>query len=112
MVNQSQYMAVIEAWNRMAEDHKAHNIPKAFYDTPKYFKALRARWKETEFREQWEEAMAAVPKHPFYMGKNERGWKANFEWFLRPGQTTKILSKGVPVGKGDWGCEAGQEAPF
>lgn len=102
---------VFDAWNAMAKSGTP-KLPLAWKSTDKYVRACKARMEEEEFREQWREAMKAVRKSKWNIGENGSGWKATFEWFLRPGKTTEILGRGAPVGKGDWGCEAGQEAPF
>lgn len=40
----------------------------------------------------WElEVFARIRNSPFLTGQNDRGWKANFDWFLRPDTVTKIL---------------------
>lgn len=82
--------SVFEAWNTMA---KTHGLPQARRDTKKYRDAVAARLKESEFRDQWKQAIEAVPTNPWNMGKNPGGWRATFKWFLYAGQTTAILSR-------------------
>lgn len=82
--------AVFDAWNAMAEKH---GLPKAYKDTKAYRSALNERMKESEFRNQWRQAIEAVPANPWNMGENTSGWRANFKWFLGVGQTTKILNR-------------------
>ena len=42
-------------------------------------------------REQWLAFLAKVQQSPFLTGDNDRGWKADFDWALKLGNTTKIL---------------------
>ncbi len=86
----SEIDAVFDAWNAMAEKH---GLPKAYKDTKAYRSALNERMKESEFRDQWRQAIEAVPANPWNMGENTGGWRANFKWFLGVGQTTKILNR-------------------
>lgn len=41
--------------------------------------------------ENYREGIKLMAASPFLMGKNDRGWKASVEWFLRPGSLAKIL---------------------
>jgi hypothetical protein len=84
---------VFQAWNDMAT---THGLPKARRDTSKYVKACKQRLKESEFREQWRNAIPKVPENPWNMGENPGGWRADIEWFLRSGQTSKILGRIEP----------------
>lgn len=52
---------------------------------------LRARWQEVFWRERWREAMEKAAPITGLRGLNERRWKANVDWFLRPGTVVKIL---------------------
>ena len=52
---------------------------------------LRRRMQDATWRENWREALAAVPSSPFCRGENRRGWTANVDWFLRPGTVLKLV---------------------
>jgi len=32
-----------------------------------------------------------IPDSPFLLGENDRGWRADIDWFLRPDSVTRIL---------------------
>jgi len=53
--------------------------------------AAKARMKELDFRESWKEALCMIPTIPFLMGRNDRGWKADIDWFLKPDSVVKII---------------------
>ena len=71
----------MEQWNLVAGEH---GFPKMRSWTEKRRRAARARFQEEEFRESWEAAIWSLHESPFHMGDNQRRWKANAEWCLRP----------------------------
>ena len=50
---------------------------------------LKGRPKLPDIRE----ALAKVPLDPFRLGSNDRGWKANMDWFLRPRSVWTVLER-------------------
>jgi len=59
--------------------------------TRKRITAAKTRLKELEFREGWRDALKSIPLCPFLTGNNEREWKADIDWFLKPDSVVKIL---------------------
>lgn len=51
------------------------------------------RLKQPEWKENYEEAIKAMVKDDHCLGNNERGWKANLEYFLRPNTLDKLLDR-------------------
>ena len=50
------------------------------------------RWKEIPDIEQWKQLFRQVECTPFLLGKNDRGWKASFDWLLaNDSNYTKVL---------------------
>ena len=43
-----------------------------------------------------EAAISNVSKNPHWMGRNERGWQADFDWVLNPSNFSKVLEY-IPV---------------
>lgn len=78
----------LDAWNALAS---AKGLAKANAMTSARTKALRVRCKDGRWLEGWREALARVASTPFLCGANERGWKADIDWFLKPDSVTKIL---------------------
>lgn len=78
---------VIQAWNDMALES---GLSKA-QSTKKRAQALRVRMNEAPFREGWQEAIAKIPSSPFLTGQNDRGWRADMDWFLKPDSVVRIL---------------------
>lgn len=77
---------VLEAFNLMAD---GAGLPKARM-TPERRKKLRnftARHKVEDITE----AIWAIPRTPFLCGENDRGWKADFDFFLQPKSFNRIL---------------------
>jgi len=57
-----------------------------------------ARWREKPDKLYWLSVIDAILRTPFLVGKNDRGWRANFDFFVRPESHHKILEGqyGVP----------------
>jgi hypothetical protein len=79
---------VLEAWNVMAEDA---GLPKAKM-TPERRRKLNTFVKRHPV-DDITEAIWAVPKSRFLCGENDRGWKANIDFFLQPSSFTKIQER-------------------
>ncbi len=65
-------------------------------------RAFKARVKEAGWVDQVDAALERVAASPFLTGENDRGWKADIDWFLRPDSMTKIMEgkyDGRPNGK-------------
>jgi len=67
-------------------------LPKVFKLTPKRQSALKQRIAEHRV-EDWAIALQYMKSQPFYCGQGERGWKADFDYFIRPDTITKLLEK-------------------
>lgn len=90
-IDRSQAGEAARAWNAMA---KAHGLPQITKLTPDRKRKFDARIKDLGGVEQCRRAIERVPKNPFNLGQNERGWTADIEWFLRPGKALKLLESG------------------
>lgn len=58
--------------------------------TGKRRKALVARLAEAPEREYWEKLIKFLAADDFYSGKNDRGWKASFDFLLQPDRHVKL----------------------
>lgn len=76
---------VFDAWNLNPD------LVKCLVISDKRKVSLNARLKDAFFSKNWRAAMAMLPASPFCMGRNDRGWKANFDWFLQPDTVAKIM---------------------
>jgi len=52
---------------------------------------LSARAKEEYFINSWKEAIARIAGSQFCTGTNDRGWRADVDWFLKPGTIAKVM---------------------
>jgi len=52
---------------------------------------LNARWKDEWWREHWQAALDRGSHSSFLNGTNDRGWRIDFDFFLKPDTATKIL---------------------
>jgi len=67
-------------------------LPQVRKLSPTDEKHLRARWKENDSLEFWEEFFKKVASSDFLTGKNDRGWRANFHWLIRPSNFVKVCN--------------------
>lgn len=73
------------------------------------------RWKEKPDINYWESVAHKLAESDFCNGQNDRGWKANFEFFLRPETHLKALEGQYegksrrPMTKGEVTAQAHQE---
>jgi len=95
------YAILKTAWN---------GIPRIYCtpcrgSSPKRLTALRARLKESGWWDDCIEAMRKIDGGECgFFGDNDRGWKPDMEWFLKPDSVLKILEdkyKGKPLGSFD-----------
>lgn len=77
---------VVEVWNDLAT---RHGLPLVKKMTPERRKKLNTFIRRHTI-DDITEAIAAIPKSPFLLGQNGRGWRASFDWFLEPRNLTKL----------------------
>ena len=80
--------SIVDSWNVLAEKHGLSKVCKL---TDKRRKHLRARLGDKDWVAAWEQALALVPDSPFLLGKSDRGWKADFDWFIKPDSVMNII---------------------
>lgn len=52
---------------------------------------VKARLRVPWWSERWLQALEKIPDCPFLNGDGQRGWKADFAWFLKPNSVQEIL---------------------
>jgi hypothetical protein len=76
--------AMASVWNDVVRDTALSQVAEL---TDKRRTALRARiserWNIAPER-QFRKYIALILQSPFLRGENDRGWRANFDWALRP----------------------------
>lgn len=98
------YDTIHAAWNSIATEC---GIPTARELTAARKQSIRTRWTDPSWRTSYAEAITRIRGSPFLRGENDRGWRADFDWFLKPGSVTKILE-----GKYDDGKKPNDDIPF
>lgn len=78
---------IFDLWQELCAE-TFHKIQKL---TPQRQDALKNRIKIYSEKSDWEKAFQKILKSDFCRGKNENGWKATFDWILRPDTLVKIL---------------------
>jgi hypothetical protein len=78
---------ILEAWHdRMVP----LGFPAVRKMTAQRERQLAARLKDSTL-EEWQRAMDALERSDFCRGKNDRGWRADFDFLLQPKSFTKLL---------------------
>lgn len=71
---------------------------KARWIGSKGSQALRIRWREDQRHQSlefWGWFFDTVRTNPFWLGQNDRGWKADLPWLVKRENFDKVLAKGV-----------------
>ncbi len=77
---------LFEIWN----EHRG-KLPKSLLMTPKRLKNANARLKEVPDLEQWVKIVKKLASSEWHLGKNDRGWRADFDFFLKPDTYVKAM---------------------
>lgn len=75
----------VEFWNSHAE------LPAVRSVSPSRLRKLQARRKDEFFAANWQAAIDRICQSAFCRGQNDRGWRADFDWFLQPDTAAKVL---------------------
>ena len=59
--------------------------------TDKRKTAIKARWRDQYWRDNWQAALELGSTRSFLLGDNDRGWKIDIDFFLQPDTVTKIM---------------------
>lgn len=73
--------------------------------------SVGARWSEHPDLGFWAAYFGRVESSPFLKGKNERGWKATFDWIMQPANMDKVLEGKYDKGGDDRGTGTDQRDP-
>lgn len=76
---------IFDAWNLLKV------VPQCLVMSDKRRRTLVAQLKDPFFRDNWGAALEKIQRSAFLCGKNTRGWKANFDWFIRSDTIAKIM---------------------
>lgn len=82
---------VVEAFSKELLQQWNTRMGRRDHMTPKRLKAINARTRDRFFMENYEQALELASRSPFLRGENDRGWKADLEFFLKPDSIAKIL---------------------
>jgi hypothetical protein len=82
--------AALDVWNGMAE---RTGLPKAIGATGKRLAGMKERLAE-HGKDGWCKAVEAVERSAFCRGENDRGWRADIGFMIRPEKFLKLLEGG------------------
>ena len=88
--------SVVDAWNAFAKQAGLAQIKSL---TTERRKRLNARLEE-HGEEAIIEAIPTIADSKFLMGGGDRGWKANFDWLIRPEACAKLIEGAYVEGAG------------
>ncbi len=90
---------VVKEWNMIDGVIQCRAI------TPKRRQAIAARMKDQFWKEHWREAIDKARTIDALTGRNDRNWRADLDWFLRPDTVAQLIEgkydnwKTVPASK-------------
>lgn len=87
---------VMDCWNSMASQCGLPPVMRMTAQRRKHISARIDPW----WQEHWQEALEKIPTRRFLIGDNERGWKADFDWFIRPDTVAKLIEGKYENSKG------------
>lgn len=79
-----------ELWNAGVSNTRLPKVA-SFSRNGRRFKSAQARWEENSDPNFWVGVIQRVTQSRFCLGENDRKWKANFDWLIRPDSASKIL---------------------
>ncbi len=78
---------IAKLWNELAHS----SLPRVEKMTGKRTRACKKLSSEKLDMEDLRKAITKINSSSFLRGESERGWKANFDWFLKPENQTRAL---------------------
>lgn len=76
---------VFDAWNMLGV------VPKCLIVSDQRRRKIELRLRDPFFRDNWRPATDRIKRSHFCQGGNDRGWKANFDWFIQPDSVAKLM---------------------
>jgi len=76
-----------QLWNKKVKNSPLSSVREV---TTKRAKQIMARVNEISLQE-WEEVIDRILASDFCRGKNDRGWRASFDWLLMPDTRVKVM---------------------
>jgi uncharacterized protein YdaU (DUF1376 family) len=89
--NNSELQEAVSDWNDLAEQVGLAKVARL---TPARAKKLRRRLDDCDGINGWTGAMRKVAASEFLTGKNDRGWRADFDFVLQEKSFTKLMEGG------------------
>lgn len=76
---------VFDSWNRL------RGLPHCLVVSDSRRRTIRVRLVDPFFKANWKLALAKIEQSDFCRGGSERGWRASFDWFIRPDSVAKVM---------------------
>lgn len=80
----SAMQVIVDEWNAVGPIKCKHL-------NDSYRATLATRIRDPWWSENWPKAIERIPDLPFLLGKNDKGWKADFSWFIQKASVQKII---------------------
>lgn len=87
------HMEIIFLYNEILPELQ-HVIPDRWGGARQ--KALQTRWRESAKHQSldfWKSFFTELRNHPWYLGSNDRGWKADLGWIIKRENFDKLIEK-------------------
>lgn len=94
---------VMDYWNSKKELTAAKKV------TEKRIKAIKAILKDESCRDIWRESIDHVTQSDHHIGKNDRGWKIDFDWWCKVDKVVKFAEMQPAIRMNKYGIVLKQE---
>lgn len=74
-------------WNNLVND----KLPQVSTVTDSRKKHIKSRMNDQPDKSYWQDVIQRILKSDFCCGDNDRGWRANFDWLVKPDTHVKVL---------------------
>ncbi len=88
---------VFACWNRMASDHGLSLVKTNVMNATRQATVVKRLQDCGGDIDQLRQAITNVPNNPHWLGSNNSGWKANFDWVFKTQNFPKVLEFDQPA---------------
>lgn len=88
---------IFGCWNRMATDHGLALVKTNVMNASRKAAVLKRLQDCGGDLDQLRQAISNVPNNTHWLGQNNRGWKANFDWVFKTTNFSKVLEFDQPA---------------
>jgi hypothetical protein len=90
-IKQEDLFEPVQFFYDLWQNYKHEKLPDIKLINEQRKKAIKARWQEMPDVNYWKQVLQKINECDFLLGNNNRGWVANFDFFIRPMTHIKVM---------------------